>query len=338
MASARSRRPAWQGLTLATRGSPLARWQAERVAELLRAAHPGLAVRTLVVRTRGDVLAGAELSRIGGQGAFTTEVQAAVTAGEADVAVHSAKDLPSASPPALWLAAVPERGDPRDALVGCRLADLPPGAVVATGSARRRAQLANVRPDLTFVEGRGNIGTRLRRVEEGRVHAVVVARAALDRLGWGDRTAEVLSPSVMLPQVGQGSLAVECRADDQATRSLLAAVDDPWPHRALVAERSLLRALAGSCTVPVAGFAVPVRTPPGDPGGPREMLLEGMVASGDGRVLVRASSRGTDPETLGVALARRLLDQGGGSSVEGWSHARAPSGSPGGTGSEGEVP
>jgi len=297
-------------LRLATRGSPLARRQADLVAALLVALHPDLCVELVVVRTRGDRQTEVPLDRIGGQGVFTKEVQAAVMDGRADVAVHSAKDLPSVTPDGLVLAAVPPRADARDALVGRPLGELPAGAAVATGSARRRAQLANIRPDLCFVELRGNMDTRVRRGEDGSVDAVVVAVAALDRLGWSDRITEVLPVSVMLPQAGQGALALECRADDVSTMALLAALDDALCHQALSAERAMLAGVGGSCAVPVGAWAEPAAG-----GGLR---LQGMVASGDGRILVRAELCGRDPEVLGRELALHLMEDCGGSSIEGW--------------------
>jgi hydroxymethylbilane synthase len=297
-------------LRLATRGSPLARRQAALVAAALVAAHPGLRAEPVVVRTRGDREPHAPLDRIGGQGAFVKEVQAAVAEGRADVAVHSAKDLPPVSPVGLTLAAVPERGDVRDALVGTGLAELPTGAVVATGSARRRAQLANVRPDLTFADLRGNMDRRLRTAETGAVAAVVAAMAALDRLGWSDRAAGILPVSLMLPQVGQGALALECRDGDQATVSLLAAVDHQPSSSALAAERAFLAAIGGNCALPVGALGLPAPA-----GG---LLLQAMVASGDGRVVVRVEERGDDPNVLGRSVARRLVSDAGGSSIGFW--------------------
>jgi hydroxymethylbilane synthase len=284
----------------------LARHQAEVVATLLRAARPGLEVRVDVVRTRGDQLADVPLDQIGGQGIFVKEVQAAVLDGRADLAVHSAKDLPPVPPPGLVLAAVPERRDPRDALVGRPLDELGPGAVVATGSARRRAQLAALRPDLTFVELRGNMDRRLARAGDGTVGAVVAALAALQRLGREEQVAEVLSTTRMLPQVGQGALAVECRADDDRVRGLLATVDDRAAHRAVDAERALLAALGGSCSVPVAGLARPSAG---------QLRLEGLVATGDGRSVARTALTGDDPTALGQAVARRLMEEAGGAAI-----------------------
>jgi hydroxymethylbilane synthase len=232
-----------------------------------------------------------------------------VLEGRADIAVHTAKDLPSTTPAGLSLAAVPIRADARDALVGCRFDELPPGGAVATGSARRRAQLANLRPDLTFVELRGNMETRVRRGEDGTVSAVVVAQAALERLGWTDRAAEILSPSLLLPQVGQGAIALECRTDDDDVRSLLAEIDSVVGHAALDAERSMLAGIGGDCSVPVGAWAEVLAD-----GG---FSLHGMLASADGKVLVRARLRGADPVPLGQALARHLLEDCGGGSIQG---------------------
>jgi len=294
-------------LRLATRGSPLARRQADLVSGLLQGAVAGLAVETVVVRTEGDRRSGESLDRIGGQGLFAAEVQKAVWEGRADVGVHSAKDLPARTPPGLLLAAVPPRADPRDALVGCTLDGLPTGGVVATGSARRRAQLANARPDLCFVDLRGNMATRAAKADDAGIDAVVVALAAFDRLGWRDRITDVLDVQVCLPQVGQGALALECRSEDAATRAVLAAVDHAPAHRTLVAERAFLGAVGGSCSVPVGAWAEAL------PDG--ELRLHAMVASGDGRILVRAHLDGDDPAALGVEMARHLMEDRGGAAV-----------------------
>ncbi len=268
----------------------------------------------VVVRTEGDRRVDEDLERIGGQGVFVKEVQAAVLSGRADVAVHSAKDLPSRTPCGLVLVAVPERADPRDALVGTRLDALQPGALVATGSARRRAQLAGLRPDLGFVGLRGNMARRLERAADGTVDAVVAAAAALDRLGWQDRVAERLSSTQCLPQVGQGAIALECRSDDAWTRALLEQLDMSDEHRALDAERAFLGALGAGCTLPAGALARVA------PGGAR-VELEGMLATGDGRVVVRATVSGDDPEALGRELARCLVHDCGGSSLPEWAEA-----------------
>jgi hydroxymethylbilane synthase len=291
-------------LRLATRGSPLALRQTELVGALLARVRPEVEVETVVVSTQGDRMADEPLGRIGGQGVFVKEVQAAVLDGRADAAVHSAKDLPPLAPDGLVIAAVPPRADPRDALVGSTLSALSPGAVVATGSARRRAQMANLRPDLTFVELRGNMARRLDRVGHRGVSAVVVAMAALERLGWSERADEVLTVAQCMPQVGQGTLAVECR-DADAVREVLGAIDDPVDHAALDAERALLGALGAGCSLPVGAMA---RANGDDP-----LTLDAMMASGDGRVVVRASDglrvTGDTPATLGERVAAALVER-----------------------------
>jgi hydroxymethylbilane synthase len=279
---------------IATRGSALARWQAEHVASLLGDAE------LVVVDTVGDRDKATSLSQLGGTGIFVKEVQAAVLDGRADIAVHSAKDLPSnpaLSTPGLVIGAVPPRADARDALVGASLADLAPGAEVATGSARRRALLADLRPDLTFADLRGNIDTRLAKASSQT--AVVVAQAALVRLGLTDRAAEVLDAAVVVPQVGQGALAIECRAGEEA---LVAVLDDAPSRRAVDAERAWLAAIGGGCDLPVGAHAIV----DGD-----DVRLTAVLASFDGRVVLRDAETGADPVAVGTMLAERMLDQGG---------------------------
>lgn len=309
---------------LATRGSPLALVQADIVARLLEAQDPAVHAEPVIVHTEGDRRRDEDLERIGGLGVFVKEIQLAVLDGRADVAVHSAKDLPPRTPDGLVLAAVPQRADPRDALVGAPLDALAPGAVIATGSARRRAQLANLRPDLGFVTLRGNMATRVDRPSEGGVDAVVVAAAALDRLGWEDRIAERLSPVRCLPQAGQGALALECRTDDPERRELLARIDAPGDHAELDAERAFLRALGAGCAVPAAALARRAvggagrGQGPGPGAGVDRLELDGMLASGDGRVIVRARLVGDDADALGEALARLLVHDRGASSLAEW--------------------
>jgi hydroxymethylbilane synthase len=303
-------------LRLATRGSPLALRQTELVSALLRQAHPGLEPEPVVVRTQGDRDATSSLDAIGGQGVFVTEVEAAVADGRADAAVHSAKDMPSVMAAPFVLGAVPRRADPRDGLVGCTLAGLPAGALVATGSARRRAQLAALRPDLVFTDLRGNMARRVAVAEEGSVSAVVVAMAAMERLGWVDKVRDVLDPLDVLPQAGQGAIAVQCRADDAATRALLDAIDHAPSHHALRAERAVLAVLGGSCTVPVGAFAEPAEPADGD-GEVALLQVTGLVASGDGHTVIRMTRQGDDPEAVGAEVARALLE-GGGAAIEGF--------------------
>lgn len=276
-------------LRAATRGSALARWQASHVASLL-----GEPVEFVVVETTGDLRQDVPIHEMGGTGVFVKEVQAAVLDGRADFAVHSAKDLPSEGVEGLAIAAVPERGDPRDAMVGCRLDDLPPGALIGTGSVRRRAQLAERRPDLTFGGLRGNIDTRL--AKAAGFDAVVMAAAALQRLGRESHIAEVLPVDVMVPQVAQGALAVECRVGDEAR---FAAIEHATSRTAVDAERAFLAALGGGCDLPVGAYAVV-----GDDG---EIELRGLLATLDGHIVLRGSESGRDPVEVGTSVATRLL-------------------------------
>lgn len=281
-------------LRVATRGSPLARTQTASVVALLGRR---VDVETVVVETEGDRRTDADIWQIGGRGVFVKEVEAAVLEGRADFAVHSAKDLPSTLAPGLCIAAVPERADPRDALVGAAMAALPTGARIGTGSVRRRAQLAWYRPDLTFGGLRGNMHTRLAR-KDG-FSAVVVAAAALERLGRLTDADEVLEPHVVVPQVGQGALAVECREDDDGVRHLLAGIDHEASRRAVAAERAFLAEVGGGCDLPVGAHA-------------RGGHLMGVLATLDGRIVLRRSGDGEEPEALGRSVARALVDRSGG--------------------------
>ena len=287
-------------LRAATRSSVLARWQSEHVAALLRASDPSITVEMVLVETAGDRNRSAPLHELGGQGIFSAEVQAALVDGRADIAVHSAKDLPSRTADALVLAAVPLRGDPRDALVGRPLAALDPGATVATGSVRRRAQLAALRPDLLFTDLRGNIHTRLKKVPDGG--AIVMAFAALERLALADLAAQVLEADEMVPQVGQGALAVECRKDDPIAE--IVAVIEHGPSRLCVdAERAFLAELGSGCDLPVGAYATV------DERG--QLTVLGLIASIDGGHVVRRRAHGEDPAEVGRRLAADVLSAGG---------------------------
>lgn len=290
-------------LRLATRGSELARLQTESVASRIREVH-GVEAELVAVSTTGDRRRDEPIWSMGGRGVFVKEVQEAVLRGDADAAVHSAKDLPSATPEGLALVAFPERRDPRDALIGIPVADLPTGAVVATGSVRRRAQLAVHRPDLTYASLRGNIPTRVERAAAH--HAAVLSHAALERLGLTGHVGEVLDPSIMLPQVGQGALAVECRIEDRRVRELLEALDRPAVRASVAAERAFLGELGGGCNTPAGALGAEV-------GGAVE--LEVLVASLDGRIVLRHRVRGDEPVELGRRAARELLDGRGGRSL-----------------------
>ena len=300
-------RPVTAGtLRAATRASPMALWQTNHVAALLSAAHPGLTVETIAVSTVGDRRLDLSIASIGGKGVFAKEVQAAVLDGRADVAVHSGKDLPSITPDGLVVAAVLARDDPRDALVGCTLANLARGATVGTGSPRRRLQLGALRPDLTFVDVRGNVGTRLAKLDDGVADALVLAVSGLTRLGLVERIAEILEPSTMLPQVAQGTLAVECRAEDSATRALLAALDDADNRRRFTAERAFLETLGGDCDLPAGAYAtLPERS--------RILRLDALIAVGE--AIERVTREGSDPAVVGRDAAEALLARMGERSV-----------------------
>lgn len=293
-------------MRIATRGSALALWQADHVQALLGIAERPVDCEQVVISTHGDRRTDLPLSQIGGKGVFVKEVQAALLDGRADIAVHSAKDLPALTPDALVIAAVPARGDCDDVLVGGRLAELDVGATIATGSARRQAQLAHARPDLNFVGLRGNIETRISRAVDGLT--IVAAAAALERLGLKPDTVDRLDHQVMLPQVGQGTLAIECRADDHATRELLAQITDGTANRTLAAERAFLAGIGGDCTLPVAAHATVDDVAD-------TIRVEALIASLDGQRIVRESATGTDGEALGRELARELLDDAGGADL-----------------------
>jgi len=287
-------------LVIASRGSQLALWQARWVERQLSQA--GRESRIAIIRTTGDKITGVPLAKVGTKGLFTKEIEEALLEQRADLAVHSLKDLPTELPPGLVLAGVPVREDPRDAIVGRCLADLPRGAKVGTSSLRRAAQLRHLRPDLAVESIRGNLDTRLRRLDEGRYDAIVLAAAGLRRLGWADRVAEVFPPEVMCPAVGQGALALESR-DSGAGKEACAALDDPATRAAITAERGVLAALGGGCQVPIGAYAT------ADGG---HLRLMAVVASPEGSELVRAQSEGSLSEAaaLGRALGAELLDRG----------------------------
>jgi hydroxymethylbilane synthase len=257
-------------------------------------------VELVVVDTEGDRRLDVPIAELGGKGVFAKEVQAAVLDGRADLAVHSAKDLPAVTLAGLVLAAVPERGEPRDALVGSTLAGLPAAATVATGSRRRRVQLAEPRPDLRFAELRGNMRTRL--AKAGGFDAIVVAAVALQRLGLGEHLAEVLSADAMVPQVGQGALAAECRAGDDATLARLAAIEHGPSRRRVDAERAFLAELGGDCELPAGAHATIVS---GDG------LHLAAVLADDAGTVHRHAAEGDDPTALGTEVARHLRDRAG---------------------------
>jgi hydroxymethylbilane synthase len=284
-------------LVIASRGSQLALWQARWVSSQLSAA--GQECRIEIIKTTGDKITDVPLAKVGTKGLFTKEIEEALLDGRAHLAVHSLKDLPTELPEGLVLAAVPEREDPRDAMVGKKLADLPLGAKVGTSSLRRAAQLRRLRPDLQVESVRGNLDTRLRKLDAGQYDAILLAAAGLKRLGWGDRIAEILAPEQMCPAVGQGALAIETRAGFEG----VAMLDHADTHTAVMAERAVLRALGGGCQVPIGAYATVSQG--------RVQLLA-IVAAPDGTQVIRAEAEGPAAQAsqLGARLAADLLARG----------------------------
>ena len=287
-------------LVIASRGSQLALWQARWVEAQLAAL--GHQCRIQIIKTTGDKITDVPLAKVGTKGLFTKEIEEALLDGSADLAVHSMKDVPTELPASLVIAAVPRREDARDALVGKRLAELPAGAKVGTSSLRRAAQLRRLRPDLIVESVRGNLDTRLRKLDEGRYDAILLAAAGLKRLGWGDRITEILEPAFMCPAVGQGALAIETRQSGPGWEAAKA-LDDAATHAAVAAERAVLGALGGGCQVPIGAHAFVT----GD-----RLKLTAIVASPDGAELVRADAEGSvsEGQRLGSKLGEELLESG----------------------------
>jgi hydroxymethylbilane synthase len=295
-------------LVVGTRASALALWQTNHVVGRLQAIHDGLNVEIKTIKTQGDLVRDRALSQVGGKGLFVTEIETALLAGEIDLAVHSLKDMPTEQPEGLFLAAILERDEARDALVVREgmgsLAELPCGARLGTSSLRRRAQLLAIRPDLQVLDLRGNVDTRLRKLLAGQYDALVLAAAGLARLGHGDAICQLLPTETMLPAVGQGALCVEVRSGDTETLVLVAWLDHAGTRRTTEAERAFLRRLEGGCQVPIGAYA---QLAEGD------LALQGLVASPDGLSVVRDEIRGpaTQGGWLGTELAERILATGG---------------------------
>jgi hydroxymethylbilane synthase len=296
-------------LRIATRGSALALWQANHIRERLAQLH-GIESELIRIRTSGDKFQGASVAQVseqaGTKGIFIKELEEALLAGTADLAVHSMKDVPTENPAGLVFPAITKREDVRDCLIsrdGAKLKDLACGARVGTSSLRRQAQLRHHRPDLELLDLRGNVDTRLKKVAAGEFDAIVLATAGMNRLGASDKITQILPPEVILPAVGQGALGIETRADDHETLRLVAALDDPESHEAVTAERALLRELEGGCQIPLGAWA---RRENG------ELRLEACVFSADGKEFVRKDLRGRpeEAEELGVRLGQILIEAG----------------------------
>ncbi len=306
-----------RALVIGTRGSTLAVWQAEHVAGRLRAAFPQRTVRLETIKTTGDKILDVPLAQVGGKALFVKEIEEALLQGRVDLAVHSMKDLPTDLPAGLRIAAIGEREDPCDVLIsrtGARLEALPQGARVGTSSLRRQAQLLHHRPDLVVVSLRGNLDTRIRKLTTDGLDAIVVAAAGVKRLGLSDRIAERLPAEILLPAIGQGALGIEVREPRIEGRGagtsregniaeIVGVLDHPETHAAVLAERALLRRLEGGCQVPIAAHAEVAG---------EGIVLRGLVASPDGRTLIRGETRGErrDPEAVGHVLAEDLLRRG----------------------------
>ena len=296
-------------LIIGTRQSKLALWQANYIADELRKCYPDCTVELVKIVTSGDRILDVPLAKIGGKGLFTKEIEQDMLDKKIDLAVHSLKDMPTELPDGLTLAAITKRAHPGDAFVSNKyssLATLPAGAVIGTSSLRRRAQLLRARPDLNIVDLRGNLDTRLAKLDRGEVDAIVLAVAGLVRLGWGDRVTEILSPEDCLPAVGQGALAIEARANDEETLAMLSVLNDAETRTAVTAERAFLGVLGGGCQVPVGVHAVMEADG-------ATVVLEAIIASLDGKRIVRGQEQAPAQSAaeLGVKLANRLLAEGG---------------------------
>lgn len=295
-------------IRIATRQSPLALWQAEHVALRLREAHPGIETELVRMTTRGDQLLDAPLAKVGGKGLFVKELEQGMLEDRADIAVHSMKDVPVEFPEGLHLAAILTREDPRDALVSTRYSsfhDLPAHARIGTSSLRRQCQIKSHLPDCEILTLRGNVNTRLSKLDAGEFDAIVLASAGLIRLGAGKRITEALAIEVSLPAIGQGAIGIECRIDDPRINMLLRPLNDETTSVPVNAERAMNQRLQGGCQVPIAGHA---QLKEG------LIILQGLVGSPDGRTIIRGNISGTadQAETLGIKLAEYLLEQGAG--------------------------
>ncbi len=295
-----------QTIRIATRKSPLAMWQAEHVTAELKKAHPGLKFEILGMSTQGDKILDTPLAKIGGKGLFVKELEVAMLDGRADIAVHSMKDVPVELPDGLHLSTILEREDPRDAFVSNTYKtfdELPKGARVGTSSLRRQCQLVQSRPDLQILPLRGNVNTRLRKLDEGEYDAIILAAAGLKRLGFHDRITAEISAEISLPAIGQGAVGIECRIDDTRINELLTPLHHIETAYCVRAERAMNNRLEGGCQVPIAGFAMLENN---------ELWLRGLVGKVDGSEIIRGESKGTadEAERMGYGLADLLLEQG----------------------------
>ena len=294
-------------LKIGSRGSPLALWQANWIKDQLEEHNPGFSVEIIIIKTSGDKIQDVPLAKIGGKGLFVKEIEEALMNKSIDFAVHSMKDMPIKFPFGLSIASVTKRENPFDALISknnIQLDDLPQGAKIGTGSLRRVSQLLHYRPDLTLIPLRGNVETRIKKLETEGLDAIILAAAGLKRLGWGDQISEIISPEILLPAMGQGAVGIETRKHDVDNQVLLADMDDEDTHLALDAERQIVTVLEGGCNVPIGAFA----TIDG-----YEMTLRGLVASLDGKTVYKKELKGEKmkAKALGDELGNALLEMGG---------------------------
>lgn len=293
-------------IRIATRQSPLAMWQAQYVQKQLEYFHPELKVELVPMVTRGDIILDTPLAKVGGKGLFVKELELALLEKRADIAVHSMKDVPVEFPDGLGLVTICERDDPRDAFVSVKYAsldDLPAGSIVGTSSLRRQCQIRQLRPDLVVRDLRGNVGTRLSKLDNGDYDAIILATAGLKRLGLEERIRMPLAPELLLPAVGQGAVGIECRLDDQQTRELLAPLNHARTETCVLAERAMNTRLEGGCQVPIGSYAIWQED---------KIWLRALVGAPDGKVIVRGERRVSPEEArqAGIALAEELLEKG----------------------------
>lgn len=294
-------------IVIATRGSMLALWQAEWIKSQLKEINPDFEIELNKIKTTGDKILDVPLAQVGGKGLFVKEIEEAMLRNEADLAVHSMKDVPTDLPDGLHLSTITKREDPRDALIAREginsFNDLPQGAHIGTSSLRRICQILNKRPDLKISQLRGNVDTRMRKLAEGEYDAIILAAAGLKRLGYADKITEILSPELSLPAIGQGAVAIECRKDDEFINDLLSKLDHYETSVCVTAERAFLKKLEGGCQVPIAAYAQLQNN---------NIVISGLVGSIDGKTLLKETMEGKpeDAESLGTALAEKLLAKG----------------------------
>ncbi len=311
--------PNKKNIVIATRGSKLALWQANWIKDELESRNPDIEIALSKIKTTGDKILDVPLAKVGGKGLFVKEIEEAMLEGKADLAVHSMKDVPTVLPPNLHIPVITKREDPRDALIIKirnskseirNFKSLPKGAKVGTSSLRRACQILSIRPDLQITQLRGNLDTRIRKLDEGQFDAIIVAAAGVKRLGMADRITETLEPEITLPAIAQGAVGIECRIDDEFVNSLVAPLDHPATSVCVRAERAFLKTLEGGCQVPIAAHArlkSEIRNPKSE-----ILVIDGLVGSVSGDRIIKASKKGTpeEAEKLGINLGKDLLSKG----------------------------